>query len=55
LTYLAAHIKARHTVSYADAYAAALAKDEDGYVATGDPEFKALNGFVRVVWLPEKH
>jgi predicted nucleic acid-binding protein len=47
----AAHIKARHAISYADAFAAALAHRENGIVLTGDPEFKSVEDQVTVEWL----
>ncbi len=48
----AAHIKAKHPISYADAFAAALAERESATVLTGDPEFKTLEGRIKVEWLP---
>src|SRR5258708_5848738 len=38
----AAIYKATHKMSYADAFAAALAKVKNAELVTGDPEFKAL-------------
>ena len=38
----AAHIKACFPISYADAFAAVTARDHDGVVLTGDPEFEPL-------------
>lgn len=51
LTFAAAHIKAHHPLSYADAFAVALAQQLDAVVVTGDPEFKSVEGIVRVEWL----
>ncbi|MDD5199826.1 MAG: type II toxin-antitoxin system VapC family toxin [Terrimicrobiaceae bacterium] len=51
LTQLAATFKARHRISYADAFAAALAKERKAEVVTGDPEFKALKGEIAIHWL----
>ena len=50
----AAHIKARFTISYADAFAAAAARDCGGVVMTGDPEFEPLAEarLIGVEWLP---
>jgi ribonuclease VapC len=48
----AAHIKAKHPISYADAFASALAERESATVLTGDPEFKTLEGRINVEWLP---
>lgn len=52
----AARIKADHPISYADCFAAALGKQVDAAVVTGDPEFEQLEaaGIVRVEWLPPK-
>jgi ribonuclease VapC len=52
----AAHIKARYSISYADAFAAVAAQDCGGIVVTGDPEFQPLAdaGLVTVEWLPTR-
>ena len=47
----AAVFKANHKIAYADAFAAALAKQERAELLTGDPEFKQLEGEVRIRWL----
>jgi predicted nucleic acid-binding protein len=47
----AAHIKAQHAVSYADAFALALAQELNGTVVTGDPEIRAAHGLVSVLWV----
>ena len=48
----AAHIKAHHRLSYADAFAAGTAKLVSGKLLTGDPELKALDGSeITVEWL----
>lgn len=52
LTTEAARFKATRKMSYADCYAAALAKREGAEVVTGDPEFKAVEDEVTVRWLP---
>jgi len=49
--FAAAHIKAHHSISYADAFAVALARELDATVVTGDPEFHAVEGLVSVQWL----
>ena len=49
----AAHIKACHPVSYADAFAIALAEELEATVVTGDPEFKKVESVVPVLWLRE--
>lgn len=50
----AADLKARHSVAYADCFAAALARARDAAGVTGDPEFKLLEKEARVVWLDRK-
>lgn len=52
----AAHIKARFSISYADAFAVVAAQDHGGVVLTGDPEFERLAdaGVVAVAWLPRR-
>jgi len=48
----AAHIKANHRLSYADAFAAATASLWDARLMTGDPELKALDGNeISVEWI----
>jgi predicted nucleic acid-binding protein len=51
MVFAAAHIKANHPLSYADAFAAAAAQNLNGILLTGDPEFKALEEFIEVEWL----
>ena len=50
-TFAAAHLKAHHAISYADAFAAALAQEVDGPVVTGDPEFAQIEDLVAVHWI----
>ena len=47
----AARIKAVHAISYADAFAVALAYNLNAKVVTGDPEFRKLKEIVEVVRL----
>jgi len=47
----AALYKARHRLSLADAFAAALAQEKRGELLTGDPEFRALAGEIKIHWL----
>ncbi|HEX4169737.1 MAG TPA: PIN domain-containing protein [Bryobacteraceae bacterium] len=42
LVMAAANLKARHAISYADAFAAATAMQRQVPLVTGDPEFRAL-------------
>ncbi|MBI5525367.1 MAG: PIN domain-containing protein [Deltaproteobacteria bacterium] len=51
LTKLAAGFKSRYRMSYADAYAAALASQRDAALVTGDPEFKPLARELRIKFL----
>lgn len=48
----AANLKASKKMSYADCFAAALAKLRNAEVVTGDAEFKEVEGEVKVAWLP---
>jgi ribonuclease VapC len=52
LTFAAAHVKAHFAVSYADAFAIALAQREQAAVLTGDPEFEKAQNLIAVEWLP---
>ncbi len=49
----AAAIKANYPISYADSFAAALAKVKNASLFTGDPEFRALeeDGILEISWL----
>lgn len=51
LTRAAAEIKATHKMSYADAFAAALAEARKATLVTGDREFKEIEGRVKIEWL----
>ena len=51
LTRMAGTFKARHRMSYADCFAAALAKDRKSDLVTGDKEFKQVEGQVSIRWL----
>jgi predicted nucleic acid-binding protein len=53
LALAAAHVKARHPLAYADAFAAALAQQTDATLVTGDPEFHPLEGAIRMSWLSQ--
>ena len=48
----AAKLKVSKKMAYADCFAAALAKLRNVEVVTGDPEFKEVEGEVKVAWLP---
>ncbi len=49
----AAGLKARHPISYADSFAAALAMIKNCPLITGDPEFTSLEkqGVISIKWL----
>jgi uncharacterized protein len=47
----AAVFKATKKMSYADCFAAALAKIRKATLVTGDPEFKAVEKDIKIAWL----
>ena len=47
----AAHIKASHPLSYADAFVVVTAINQKAIVLTGDPEFESVESLVTVAWL----
>lgn len=47
----AADFKARFQISLADAFAAALAKEKQAELITGDREFRQLEKEIKIVWL----
>jgi predicted nucleic acid-binding protein len=51
----AAHIKANHALSYADAFAVICAQTVKGTVLTGDREFETVEQIVNVEWLPSNN
>ncbi len=51
LTLYAAYYKAYNKMSYADTFAAALAKEKKAILVTGNKEFKALEGEIKITWL----
>ncbi|MBN2356665.1 type II toxin-antitoxin system VapC family toxin [candidate division KSB1 bacterium] len=51
LTQEAALFKAQHKMSFADCYAAALAKSKKADLVTGDKEFKPLEGEIKIEWM----
>ena len=48
----AAIYKATHKMSYADCFAAALAKIRNCELLTGDPEFTAVENEIKIHWVP---
>lgn len=51
LTLVAATFKAERKMSYADCYAAALAKLRKAELITGDKEFEEVEKDIKVIWL----
>ncbi len=51
LTHQAAAFKVNGNISYADCFAAALAKNRRAELVTGDKEFKTLEGEIKIVWI----
>lgn len=47
----AAQIKIQYPISYADAFAVALAQELNATIVTGDPEFKQVESIVTLFWL----
>jgi ribonuclease VapC len=47
----AAVFKARHKLSYADAFAAGLARIRKAELITGDPEFKVMEDEIKIHWV----
>ena len=50
----AAHLKATHRLSYADAFAVVAAHAQGATVLTGDLEFKTVESTINLEWLPQK-
>ncbi len=53
LTFAAAHLKAHHPISYADAFAVALSQQLGWTLLTGDPELRSVTRLTRIEWLPQ--
>ena len=51
LTQEAARFKSHNKMSYADCFAAALAKSKKADLITGDKEFKPLEGEIKISWV----
>lgn len=51
LARIAGVFKARRRMSYADCFAAALAKEHKAELITGDKEFKQVEGDVKISWV----
>ncbi len=51
ITQEAARFKSKNKMSYADCFAAALARVRKADLVTGDSEFKAVEGQVKIHWM----
>jgi len=51
ITHEAAKFKAKNKMSYADCFAAALARQNKAALVTGDPEFKKVEGSLSITWV----
>ena len=51
LAHEAAGFKSKHKMSFADCFAAALAKEKKAHLVTGDKEFKQVEGDLTITWL----
>jgi ribonuclease VapC len=51
LTLEAARLKSQHKMSYADCYAASLAKTKGADLITGDHEFRAVEDQIKIQWV----
>ena len=47
----AGRFKVKYKISYADCFAAALAKQNRAELVTGDPEFAGLGADIEILWL----
>lgn len=52
--FAAAHIKANHPISYADAFVIVAAQNLNGIIMTGDPEFQDITELAQIEWLKRK-
>ena len=50
----AAHLKANHPISYADAFVIVAAQKLDGIVMTGDSEFYDVTELAKIEWLKSR-
>jgi ribonuclease VapC len=51
LAELAGEIKAKQKMSLADCFCAALTKQKRGEIYTGDPEFRCMEGEIKIIWV----
>jgi len=50
----AAHVKANHALSYADAFVVVAAQKINGIIMTGDPEFTEVTELAKIEWLKKR-
>lgn len=55
LAHEAGGFKAKHKMSFADCFAAALAKQKKAALLTGDPEFRQVQNEVSITWLSNRN
>lgn len=51
LILIAAQLKGKYPISYADAFAIATAITHDCPLLTGDPEFRSVESLIKIEWL----
>lgn len=51
----AAQFKSQHKMSYADAFAAALAQQKNARLVTGDNEFKQVENEIKIFWIGKNY
>ena len=51
LTRLAASLKAKHGLPYADCFAASLAESRKAPLVTGDKDFERIESLLKIVWV----
>lgn len=51
MTLMAARVKAKHPISYADAFAVVTGITRDAAVITGDPEMESVENLVKIFWI----
>jgi predicted nucleic acid-binding protein len=51
LTHQAAQFKSKHRMSFADCFAAALAKEKKAHLVTGDQEFREVQSEISIIWV----
>ncbi len=51
MTLMAARIKAKYPISYADAFAVVTGITRDAAITTGDPEMESVKNLVKIFWI----